>query len=94
MILDMGLLQVVWYGLLAGWLTVHLARLKNKDQESALASRPGLLVAFCCPAAAVCRRSLVEGRSLSAPCRLCPAPLTLVSRIQYKPAITIASVTP
>jgi hypothetical protein len=29
MIIDMDLLQAVRYGMLAGWLTVHLARLRK-----------------------------------------------------------------
>lgn len=59
-ILDMDLLQAAWYGLLAGWLagwlTVHLARLRKEDQEKRLSITTRASSSFSCPAAAVCRR--------------------------------------
>jgi hypothetical protein len=56
MIIDMDLLQAVRYGMLAGWLTVHLARLRKEDQEKRLSITTRASKSFSCPAAAVCRR--------------------------------------
>jgi hypothetical protein len=71
-------------GTFAGWLTVLVARLRKEDQEKRLSNDDQASSSFPLPSRRCMYvgdrlRSLVEGRSLSTPCRLCPAPLTHLS---------------